>query len=57
MTLAESITELFTQGTTASKDAARELFTQLRAQLSAGRVRAAEPDPEVDSQFAAAVAN
>src|SRR5262245_8713196 len=45
MTLAESITALFTQGTAASKDAARELFIQLRAELSAGRVRAAEPDP------------
>jgi len=44
MTLAESITELFAQGSAASKDAARELFAQLRAELSAGRVRAAEPD-------------
>jgi len=44
MTLAQSITELFTQGSAASKDAARELFAQLRAELSAGRVRAAEPD-------------
>jgi|SRR5678816_415675 2,3,4,5-tetrahydropyridine-2-carboxylate N-succinyltransferase len=44
MTLAESISELFAQGSAASKDAARELFAQLRAELSAGRVRAAEPD-------------
>jgi 2,3,4,5-tetrahydropyridine-2-carboxylate N-succinyltransferase len=44
MTLAESITELFAQGSAASKDAARELFAELRAELSAGRVRAAEPD-------------
>jgi 2,3,4,5-tetrahydropyridine-2-carboxylate N-succinyltransferase len=44
MTLAESISELFAQGTAASKGAARELFAQLRAELSAGRVRAAEPD-------------
>jgi 2,3,4,5-tetrahydropyridine-2,6-dicarboxylate N-succinyltransferase len=44
MTLAESISELFTQGSAASKGAARELFAQLRAELSAGRVRAAEPD-------------
>jgi 2,3,4,5-tetrahydropyridine-2-carboxylate N-succinyltransferase len=44
MTLAESISELFSQGSAASKDAARELFAQLRAELSAGRVRAAEPD-------------
>jgi 2,3,4,5-tetrahydropyridine-2-carboxylate N-succinyltransferase len=44
MALAESISELFAQGSAASKDAARELFAQLRAELSAGRVRAAEPD-------------
>jgi len=44
MTLAESISELFAQGSAASKDAARESFAQLRAELSAGRVRAAEPD-------------
>ena len=44
MTLAESISELFAQGSAASKGAARELFAQLRAELSAGRVRAAEPD-------------
>jgi len=45
MSLAESITELYAQGSAASKDAARELFTRLRQELSAGRVRAAEPDP------------
>ena len=45
MTLAESITELFAQAGAASKDAARELFAELRAELSSGRVRAAEPDP------------
>ena len=45
MGLADSITELFSQGSAASKDAARELFAQFRAELSAGRVRAAEPDP------------
>jgi len=45
MSLADSITELFSQGRAASKDAARELFAQFRAELSAGRVRAAEPDP------------
>ena len=44
MSLAESITELFAQGSAASRDAARESFAQLRAELSAGRVRAAEPD-------------
>ena len=45
MSLADSITELFSQGRAASKDAARELFAQFLAELSAGRVRAAEPDP------------
>jgi 2,3,4,5-tetrahydropyridine-2,6-dicarboxylate N-succinyltransferase len=44
MSLAESITELFAQGSAASKDAARQSFAHLRAELSAGRVRAAEPD-------------
>ena len=44
MTLAESISELFAQGSAASTAAAREVFAQLRAELSAGRVRAAEPD-------------
>ena len=39
------MTELFSQGSAASKDAARELFAQFRAELAAGRVRAAEPDP------------
>src|SRR6187399_2237660 len=45
MSLADSITELFSQSSAASKDAARELFAQFRAELAAGRVRAAEPDP------------
>ena len=45
MSLADSITELFSQGSAASKDAARDLFAQFRAELAAGRVRAAEPDP------------
>jgi 2,3,4,5-tetrahydropyridine-2,6-dicarboxylate N-succinyltransferase len=44
MSLADSITKLFSQGSAASKDAARELFAQFRAELAAGRVRAAEPD-------------
>jgi 2,3,4,5-tetrahydropyridine-2-carboxylate N-succinyltransferase len=43
--LAEEITTLFEQGTTASKQRARDSFARLRAELSAGRVRAAEPDP------------
>jgi 2,3,4,5-tetrahydropyridine-2-carboxylate N-succinyltransferase len=45
MSLADSITELFSQGSAASKDAAREVFAQFRTELAAGRVRAAEPDP------------
>jgi 2,3,4,5-tetrahydropyridine-2,6-dicarboxylate N-succinyltransferase len=45
MSLADSVTELFSQGSAASKDAAREVFAQFRAELAAGRVRAAEPDP------------
>jgi 2,3,4,5-tetrahydropyridine-2-carboxylate N-succinyltransferase len=44
MSLAESISELYAQGAAASKHAARESFARLRAELSAGRVRAAEPD-------------
>ena len=44
MSLAESITELFSQGSAASKDAAREVFTHFRSELGAGRIRAAEPD-------------
>jgi len=42
--LAEEITTLFEQGASASKQQAREAFARLRAELSAGRVRAAEPD-------------
>jgi 2,3,4,5-tetrahydropyridine-2-carboxylate N-succinyltransferase len=45
MTLQETITELFGQGTAASKDAARDAFATFRAELAAGRIRAAEPDP------------
>jgi len=43
--LAEEIASLFEQGASASKQQARDAFTRLRAELSAGRVRAAEPDP------------
>jgi 2,3,4,5-tetrahydropyridine-2-carboxylate N-succinyltransferase len=45
MGLADTITELFSQGSAASKDAAKQVFTELRTELAAGRVRAAEPDP------------
>src|SRR5687767_13850545 len=44
-TLESSITDLFGQGCHASKDAARETFAAFRAELAAGRIRAAEPDP------------
>ncbi len=44
MSLAESIAETFSQGSAASKDAARDLFAQLRTELAAGRIRVAEPD-------------
>ena len=43
--LAHEITTLFEQGASAAKERARESFARLRAELSAGRVRAAEPDP------------
>ena len=42
--LAEEITSLFDQGASAPKQQAREAFARLRAELSAGHVRAAEPD-------------
>jgi 2,3,4,5-tetrahydropyridine-2-carboxylate N-succinyltransferase len=42
--LAEDITSLFDQGHAAPRDAARAAFLRLREELSAGRVRAAEPD-------------
>ena len=42
--LARDIAALFDQGTAAPRDAAREAFVRLRAELAAGRVRAAEPD-------------
>jgi len=45
MGLAETIAELATQGSAAPREAAREAFATLRAELTAGRVRAAEPDP------------
>ena len=43
--LADEITFLFEQGASASKQQARDAFTRLRGELSAGRVRSAEPDP------------
>jgi 2,3,4,5-tetrahydropyridine-2,6-dicarboxylate N-succinyltransferase len=44
MSLASEITQLFEQGSRAPREAARDAFLRLRAELSAGRVRAAEPD-------------
>ena len=44
MALANTISALFEQGSSASKEQAREAFLRLRDELSAGRVRAAEPD-------------
>ncbi len=43
--LADAIERLFAQGASAGRGEARELFARLRVELSAGRVRAAEPDP------------
>src|ERR687896_2752287 len=45
MNLASTITQLFEQGSSAPRDAARDAFLQLREELAAGRVRAAERDP------------
>src|SRR4026209_1875488 len=43
-TLAERITTLFEQGSSAPRDDARDAFLRLRDELSLGKVRAAEPD-------------
>jgi 2,3,4,5-tetrahydropyridine-2-carboxylate N-succinyltransferase len=45
MSLQERVISLFEQGGTAPRDDARDAFFQLREALSAGHVRAAEPDP------------
>ena len=42
--LAQEITSLVALGTNVDSDAARSVFARLRARLSAGEVRAAEPD-------------
>jgi 2,3,4,5-tetrahydropyridine-2-carboxylate N-succinyltransferase len=44
MSLASEITQLYEQGDAAPREAARAAFLRLRSDLSAGRVRAAEPD-------------
>src|SRR4051812_43179606 len=43
--LEHEITKLIADGAAADRDAVREAFARLRAALSAGDVRAAEPDP------------
>ena len=45
MTLAAEVEALSAAGPATDRQAAREAFARLRAQLSAGEVRAAEPDP------------
>jgi 2,3,4,5-tetrahydropyridine-2,6-dicarboxylate N-succinyltransferase len=45
MTLASTIPQLFELGSAASREEARAAFVTLRDELSAGRIRAAEPDP------------
>ena len=45
MDLAERIRTLYERAAEADRDEAREAFAALRTELSAGRVRAAEPDP------------
>ena len=42
--LQQQVTALAEQGTAAPKEQARETFARLRAEMAAGRVRAAEPD-------------
>ena len=49
MTLAGTIAHLFGQGAQADKAAARAAFLELRAQLGAGTIRAADPDPSTPS--------
>jgi 2,3,4,5-tetrahydropyridine-2-carboxylate N-succinyltransferase len=43
--LSDEIQRVFALGTEAPREAARAVFTELRRALSAGHVRAAEPDP------------
>ena len=49
MTLAETITDLFTQADRADKAAARAAFLELQQQLGRGEARAAEPDASAPS--------
>ena len=49
MTLAEQIQHLYKQANDADPDEARTAFASLRRELSAGHVRAAEPDASTDT--------
>ncbi len=49
MSLAETISALFAEGSAADKAAARAAFFELQQQLGSGTVRAAEPDPSTPS--------
>lgn len=51
--LRQTIEDLWAQGASADRDAALRLFTTLREALSAGRVRAAEPDPDAPTGWRA----
>ena len=46
-TLGSEIGDLFAAGAAADRERARDVFARLRAALSAGEVRAAEPDPSI----------
>ena len=48
-TLSSEIGELFAAGSSADRERARDVFLRLRAALSAGEVRAAEPDTSTPS--------
>jgi len=47
--LSSEITALFDAGSSADREQARDVFARLRAALSAGTARAAEPDPSSPS--------
>jgi 2,3,4,5-tetrahydropyridine-2,6-dicarboxylate N-succinyltransferase len=49
VSLAETISALFAEGSAADKAAARAAFFELQQQLGSGTVRAAEPDPSTPS--------
>ncbi len=50
--LADEVRRLFSAGPDADRDQARAAFSRLRAELSAGRVRAAAPDPSSPTRWA-----